>query len=147
MIFAILHNYRLWCYKSVLAEKQLMQVSTLQNRNKFPFIFLCTHTHTHTHTHTCRKLLNSRILYLDLAYITILQHPVALRRTGFSYRYTEKVHQKFGLYCVFHTILLVKKKKKLHGLSPRANYNRPSDRRFSAKCCQLVRIEGATWSA
>jgi hypothetical protein len=24
---------------------------------------------------------------------------------------------------------------------------RPSDRRFSAKCCQLVRIEGATWSA
>jgi hypothetical protein len=23
---------------------------------------------------------------------------------------------------------------------------RPSDRRFSAKCCQLVRIEGATWS-
>jgi hypothetical protein len=41
----------------------------------------------------------------------------------------------------------LKTKTKLHGLSPRANYTdretatcRPSD-------CQLVRIEGATWSA
>jgi hypothetical protein len=38
-------------------------------------------------------------------------------------------------------------KKKLHGLSPRANY---TDRATSAcrqSDCQLVRIEGATWSA
>jgi hypothetical protein len=39
------------------------------------------------------------------------------------------------------------KKKKLHGLSPPANY---TDRATAAcrRCdCQLVRIEGATWSA
>jgi hypothetical protein len=38
-------------------------------------------------------------------------------------------------------------RKKLHGLSPRANY---TDRATSAcrrSDCQLVRIEGATWSA
>jgi hypothetical protein len=38
-------------------------------------------------------------------------------------------------------------KTKLHGLSPRANYND----RATAACwrsdCQLLRIEGATWSA
>jgi hypothetical protein len=42
---------------------------------------------------------------------------------------------------------LSKKKIKLHGLSPRANYTD----RATAACwrsdCQLVRIEGATWSA
>jgi hypothetical protein len=38
-------------------------------------------------------------------------------------------------------------KKKLHGLSPRANY---TDRAIAAcrrSDCQLLRIEGATWSA
>jgi hypothetical protein len=40
-----------------------------------------------------------------------------------------------------------KTKTKLHGLSPRANY---TDRAIAAcrrSDCQLVRIEGATWSA
>jgi hypothetical protein len=43
--------------------------------------------------------------------------------------------------------LVTKKKTKLHGLSPRANYTdraTPSCRRSD---CQLLRIEGATWSA
>jgi hypothetical protein len=42
---------------------------------------------------------------------------------------------------------LRKPRKKLHGLSPRANY---TDRATSAcrrNDCQLLRIEGATWSA
>jgi hypothetical protein len=40
-----------------------------------------------------------------------------------------------------------KKKSKLHGLSPRANY---TDRGITAcrrSVCQVLRIEGATWSA
>jgi hypothetical protein len=35
-------------------------------------------------------------------------------------------------------------KTKLHGLSPRANY---TDRACRRSDCQLLRIEGATWSA
>jgi hypothetical protein len=47
----------------------------------------------------------------------------------------------------FALISLIKTKTKLHGLSPRANY---TDRETAAcwrSDCQLVRIEGATWSA
>jgi hypothetical protein len=40
-----------------------------------------------------------------------------------------------------------KKKKKTPWSESASELYRPSDRRFSAKCCQLVRIEGATWSA
>jgi hypothetical protein len=52
-------------------------------------------------------------------------------------------HTKYaGRYCV-----QIKYIKKLHGLSPRANY---TDRAIAAcwrSDCQLLRIEGATWSA
>jgi hypothetical protein len=42
---------------------------------------------------------------------------------------------------------LIHKKKKTPWSESASELYRPSDRRFSAKCCQLVRIEGATWSA
>jgi hypothetical protein len=38
-------------------------------------------------------------------------------------------------------------KKKLHGLSPRANYTDRATAASRRSDCQLVRIEGATWSA
>jgi hypothetical protein len=38
-------------------------------------------------------------------------------------------------------------KKKLHGLSPRANYNDRATAACRRSNCQLLRIEGATWSA
>jgi hypothetical protein len=38
-------------------------------------------------------------------------------------------------------------KKKLHGLSPRANYTDRATAAYRRSDCQLVRIEGATWSA
>jgi hypothetical protein len=45
-------------------------------------------------------------------------------------------------------IFAIKKKEKKTPWSESASeLYRPSDRRFSAKCCQLVRIEGATWSS
>jgi hypothetical protein len=40
-----------------------------------------------------------------------------------------------------------KLKKKLHGLSPRANYTDRATAACRRSDCQLVRIEGATWSA
>jgi hypothetical protein len=39
------------------------------------------------------------------------------------------------------------KKTKLHGLSPRANYTDRATAACQRSDCQLVRIEGATWSA
>jgi hypothetical protein len=39
------------------------------------------------------------------------------------------------------------KKSKLHGLSPRANYTDRATAACRRSDCQLVRIEGATWSA
>jgi hypothetical protein len=39
------------------------------------------------------------------------------------------------------------KKKKLHGLSPRANYTDRATAACRRSDCQLLRIEGATWSA
>jgi hypothetical protein len=38
------------------------------------------------------------------------------------------------------------KKKKLHGLSPRANYTDRATAACRGSICQLVRIESATWS-
>jgi hypothetical protein len=37
--------------------------------------------------------------------------------------------------------------KKIHGLSPRANYTDRATAACRRRDCQLVRIEGATWSA
>jgi hypothetical protein len=41
----------------------------------------------------------------------------------------------------------VRIKEKLHGLSPRANYTDRATAACRRSDCQLVRIEGATWSA
>jgi hypothetical protein len=38
-------------------------------------------------------------------------------------------------------------KKKLHGLSPRANYTDRATAACRRNDCQLLRIKGATWSA
>jgi hypothetical protein len=42
---------------------------------------------------------------------------------------------------------LYNEKKKLHGLSPRANYADRATAACRRSDCQLLRIEGATWSA
>jgi hypothetical protein len=39
------------------------------------------------------------------------------------------------------------KQNKLHGLSPRANYTDRATAACRRSNCQLLRIEGATWSA
>jgi hypothetical protein len=55
------------------------------------------------------------------------------------------VSQKTAFFII--TVVRTSKKTKLHGLSPRKNY---TDRAIAAcrlSDCQLVRMEGATWSA
>jgi hypothetical protein len=44
-------------------------------------------------------------------------------------------------------VSVYKQKKNLHGLSPRANYTDRATAAFRRSDCQLLRIEGATWSA
>jgi hypothetical protein len=44
-------------------------------------------------------------------------------------------------------LLKTKTKKKLHGLSPRANYTDRATAACRRSDCQLLRIESATWSA
>jgi hypothetical protein len=71
-----------------------------------------------------------------------------------------QIHRELGLQdattCTKHLylqlqlqllIFLKKKKKKLHGLSPRANYTDRATATCRRSDCQLLRIEGATWSA
>jgi hypothetical protein len=42
---------------------------------------------------------------------------------------------------------VIHKNKKLHGLSPRANYTDRATAACRRSDCQLLRIEGTTWSA
>jgi hypothetical protein len=52
----------------------------------------------------------------------------------------------FG-YLFVESRLGYKEKKKLHGLSPRANYTDRATAACRRSDCQLLPIEGATWSA
>jgi hypothetical protein len=67
-------------------------------------------------------------------------HSWAAKHAAASY----KAHLMFNIVVIF---INIKKKTKLHCLSPRAN----NTNRATAACrrsdCQLVRIEDATWSA
>jgi hypothetical protein len=53
----------------------------------------------------------------------------------------------FSLKNLSSRVLSKNVKKKLHGLSPRANYTDRATAACRRSDCQLVRIEGATWSA
>jgi hypothetical protein len=50
------------------------------------------------------------------------------------------------LHCIL-TFSLSGAEKKLHGLNPRANYTDRATAACRRSDCQLLRIEGATWSA
>jgi hypothetical protein len=49
-----------------------------------------------------------------------------------------------GVWLVWYFVVI---KKKLHGLSPRANYTDRATAACRRSDCQLLRIKGATWSA
>jgi hypothetical protein len=96
-----------------------------------------------------KVLWNSNIYYLvhkspPLLYILSeinsvhAPHPVSLRFILMFY-----IH----LRLCFPNVLFPSAFKKLHGLSPRANYTYRATAACRRSDCQLVRIEGATWSA
>jgi hypothetical protein len=67
---------------------------------------------------------------------------------------TSSRHVRHTLYAEMSTVPLhflkigtLKLKTKLHGWSPRANYTDRATAACRRSDCQLVRIEGATWSA
>jgi hypothetical protein len=54
---------------------------------------------------------------------------------------------KYALKQENFMIKSIKKTNKLHGLSPQANYADQATATCRRSDCQLLRIEGATWSA
>jgi hypothetical protein len=54
-----------------------------------------------------------------------------------------KIHSEHSV----HNAITNTKETKLHGLSPRANYTDRATAACRRSDCQLLRIEGATWSA
>jgi hypothetical protein len=89
------------------------------------------------------KFLNETSYAMFLFYCAVYtQSSVVFRHGG-----TIMKDNKISCSYLSEIILNLKIKTKLHGLNPRANYTD----RATAACwrsdCQLVRIEGATWSA
>jgi hypothetical protein len=72
----------------------------------------------------------------DLGYLQLLKHKIL-----------NKTSPLFLINDGKHSVLQTCKKKKLHGLSPRANYTDRGTAACRRSDCQLVRIEDATWSA
>jgi hypothetical protein len=88
---------------------------------------------------------------VDIRFIAIFMKVCVhkLHQPNFYENYT----QKHISYSIFMNILsrkvtlTLKKKTKLHGLSPRANYSDRATAACQRSDCQLLRIESATWSA
>jgi hypothetical protein len=80
---------------------------------------------------------------------------MVLQRTVVNTALKLSASTKFGEFLIdantkfvrflFHTVGVIK--TKLHGLSPRAIYTDRATAACRRSDCQLVRIEGATWSA
>jgi hypothetical protein len=64
--------------------------------------------------------------------------------SGFKKKQTAEITlQHFGAYF----LSIQELKKKLHGLSPRANYTDQATAACRQSDCQLLQTEGATWAA
>jgi hypothetical protein len=79
----------------------------------------------------------------------------SLSRTTLKVTLTEVAHRTRSVYIshllcipfVAHNNVTLKYKIKLHGMSPQANYTDRATAACRRSDCQLLRIEGATWSA
>jgi hypothetical protein len=73
---------------------------------------------------------------------------ILVRNSFISFSTHVLVPDYFGWgFTTFCTVSSKKLKKKLHGLSPRVNYTDRATAACRRSDCQLLRIEGATWSA
>jgi hypothetical protein len=86
---------------------------------------------------------DSVLLEVNIENIFVALHETSLLYLGIPcYSHMTNMELYSGV-----TVAKLKKKKKTPWSESESELYRASDRRFSAKCCQLVRIEGATWSA
>jgi hypothetical protein len=76
--------------------------------------------------------------YLSILYVGYV-NLVDVARSHIS-QYKTRCH-------IFYCCILIHEKKKLHGLSPRANYTDRATAACRRSDYQFLRIEGATWSA
>jgi hypothetical protein len=86
----------------------------------------------------------------DLSFLQWKKKPRRYRPKDAPYRrYRDSLSWNAGLtqWTRAINLLITKKKTKLHGLSPRANYTDREKAACRRSDCQLLRIEGATWSA
>jgi hypothetical protein len=71
--------------------------------------------------------------------------------TGSNYDEVKKLEDRWTKLTknspAYKTCVIILSEKKLHGLSPRANYTDRATAACRRSDCQLLRIEGATWSA
>jgi hypothetical protein len=85
-------------------------------------------------------------IYFVIDQVQILYHSLLYFIRAFTF--TCKIQYCWAA-CVsshfYHVIVGIK--KKLHGLSPRAKYTDRATATCRRSDCQLLRIEGATWSA
>jgi hypothetical protein len=69
----------------------------------------------------------------------------------FSFKFTSDIEEFFKIiiqqFFSVYTTGRIQLYKQLHGLSPRVNYTDRATAACQRSDCQLLRIEGATWSA
>jgi hypothetical protein len=73
---------------------------------------------------------------------------ILISRNHYEWGYVKDLEEDFGV--LFQGSLLfihLNRLKKLHGLNPRANYTDRATAACRQSDCQLLRLEGATWSA
>jgi hypothetical protein len=74
-------------------------------------------------------------------------HTIDLLLRQYWLSMSKQIHYSLFLRSHIQLKLLFLWKKKLHGLSPRANYTHRATAACRRSDCQLFRIKGATWSA
>jgi hypothetical protein len=80
-----------------------------------------------------------------LKFTLFLNRNILLEKEVHELKYI-KPFEEMSLACEARKICVVNKKK-LHGLNPLANYTDRATTACRLSDCQLLRIEGATWSA
>jgi hypothetical protein len=71
----------------------------------------------------------------------------SVQLTNYSFRVVTYVEAQPAAQACIDREPVYKLKTKLHGLSPQANYTDRATAACRRSECQLLRIEGATWSA
>jgi hypothetical protein len=98
----------------------------------------------------CSQYVSSGEIQIHHLHTSILKKPSILQRIRcftIAHSYLLLSARSMYSYIQLHLLNIHLEKKKLHGLSPRANYTDRATAACRRSDCQLLRIEGAMWSA